>query len=122
MLQGKTIPASFAAGGSSTAATQGKWQPAFATPVVAIHMHLLPTGKVILWGDQGDSQLWDPANQVSYGSGSCSTSSSNTPLSLAPANGRFQIVAPPGQETTGKALRVELRPGDLWPCATCSGR
>ena len=65
--------------------------------------------------------LWDPANQVSYGSGSCSTSSSNTPLSLAPANGRFQIVAPPGQETTGKALRVELRPGDLWPCATCSG-
>ena len=25
-------------------------------------MHLLPTGKVILWGDQGDSQLWDPAN------------------------------------------------------------
>lgn len=62
VLQGKTIPASFAAGGSSTAATQGKWQPAFATPVVAIHMHLLPTGKVILWGDQGDSQLWDPAN------------------------------------------------------------
>lgn len=65
--------------------------------------------------------LWDPSNQVSYGSGSCSTSSSNTPLSIAPANGRFQIVTPPGQETTGNALRVELRNGDLWPCVSCSG-
>src|SRR4051812_48427874 len=65
-------------------------------------------------GGQGGScpciaPLWSPANQVSYGSGSCSTSSSNTPLSTAPANGRFQIVAPPGQETGGKALRIELR-------------
>jgi hypothetical protein len=77
-------------------------------------------------GGQGGScpciaPLWQPSNQVSYGSGSCSTSSSNTPLSLAPAGGRFQIVTPPGQETAGKALRVELRGGDFWPCSTCSG-
>jgi hypothetical protein len=25
-------------------------------------MHLLPTGKVLLWGHTGDAQLWDPAN------------------------------------------------------------
>lgn len=76
-------------------------------------------------GGQGGScpciaPLWQPANQVSYGSGSCGTSSTNTPLSVAPANGRFQIVAPPGQEPTGKALRVELRSGDMWPCVTCA--
>ena len=63
--------------------------------------------------------FYDPANQVNYGSGSCSTSNSNTPLSVAPANGRFQIVSPPpGQENTGKAMRIELRNGDLWPCAS----
>jgi len=41
---------------------QGRWDPEFPTPVVAVHMHLLPTGKVLLWGDQGEAQLWDPAN------------------------------------------------------------
>lgn len=30
--------------------------------MVAVHVHLLPTGKVLLWGDRGDAQLWDPAN------------------------------------------------------------
>jgi hypothetical protein len=56
---------------------------------------------------------------VNYGSGTCSSSNSNTPPSVAPASGRFQIVSlPPGQESTGKAMRTELRDGDLWPCAT----
>ncbi|MFL5516297.1 MAG: Kelch repeat-containing protein, partial [Gemmatimonadales bacterium] len=48
---------------SSSAAAQGKWAPAFPTPVVAVDVHVLRTGKVLLWGDQGDAQLWDPANQ-----------------------------------------------------------
>ena len=79
---------------------------------------------VIQCGGQGGTcpclaPFYDPANQVNYGSGSCSTSNSNTPLSVAPANGRFQIVSPPpGQENTGKAMRIELRNGDLWPCAS----
>jgi hypothetical protein len=61
---------------------------------------------------------WDPVWQTNYGPGSCSTSNTNTPLSLGPAGGRFQIVSPPpGQENVGKALRVELKNGDLWPCA-----
>jgi len=37
----------------------GRWDPAFRTPVVAVHVHVLQTGKVLLWGDQGDAQLWD---------------------------------------------------------------
>jgi hypothetical protein len=82
---------------------------------------------VIQCGGQGGScpclaPFYSPANQVNYGSGSCSATNSNTPLSLAPANGRFQIVSPPpGQENTGKALRIELRNGDLWPCASGCG-
>ncbi len=57
-----TIAAAFAPSGPSPAATQGRWNAAFPTPVVAVHVHLLPTGKVLLWGDRGDAQLWDPAN------------------------------------------------------------
>jgi hypothetical protein len=62
IIQNRTIAAVFAPGGSSSAALRGKWGAAFPTPVVAVHMHLLPTGKVLLWGDQGAAQLWDPAN------------------------------------------------------------
>jgi WD40 repeat protein len=40
----------------------GQWGPAFTTPVVAVHTHLLPTGKVLLWGDEGNAQFWDATN------------------------------------------------------------
>jgi len=43
---------------AGAAAVEGRWESAFATPVVAVHMHLLRTGKVLLWGDQGDAYLW----------------------------------------------------------------
>ena len=62
-IQGRTISATFGGGtGSdpSLPAQQGKWGTPFATPIVALHMHLLPTGKVMLWGNRGDAQLWDP--------------------------------------------------------------
>ncbi len=55
VIQSRTIAATFA---NSTAA-RGKWGTALPTPVVAVHMHLLPTGKVLLWGDRGNAQLWD---------------------------------------------------------------
>ena len=42
------------------AAVEGRWEPAFATPVVAVHMHYLVTGKVLLWGDKGNAYLWGP--------------------------------------------------------------
>ena len=47
---------------SSSSAVRGKWARAFPTPVVAVHMHLLPTARVLLWGDRGAAQLWNPAN------------------------------------------------------------
>lgn len=53
-------PAVTAAG--PAAALKGKWSAPFSTPVVAVHVHLLPTGKVLLWGHKGESRLWDPAN------------------------------------------------------------
>ena len=61
VVKGQTISASFAPG-SSAAFTKGKWGATFSTPVVAVHMHLLPTGKVMLWGHVGEAELWDPAN------------------------------------------------------------
>ena len=65
---------------------------------------------------------WDPTWQTNYGPGSCSTSNSNRPLSVAPANERFQIVSPPpGAENAGKAVRIELKNGDLWPCPSGCG-
>jgi hypothetical protein len=60
VIQNRTIPATFSAAGPSTPAIEGRWDPAFATPVVAVHMHLLTTGRVLLWGDAGDARLWSP--------------------------------------------------------------
>ncbi|MFL5403924.1 MAG: galactose oxidase-like domain-containing protein [Gemmatimonadales bacterium] len=62
IIQGRTILATFARPGSSNPVSQGRWEPVFSTPVVAVHVHLLRTGKVLLWGDMGDAQLWNPAN------------------------------------------------------------
>ena len=61
-IKALTIPASFAPPATPAAATQGKWSPTFQTPVVAIHLNLLPTGKVILWGERGEANVWDPAD------------------------------------------------------------
>src|SRR2546427_12776999 len=78
---------------------------------------------VIQCGGQGGTcpclaPFYDPPNQVNYGSGSCSTRNSNTPLSVAPANRRVQIVSPPpGQENTRQAMRIQLRQGELWASA-----
>jgi hypothetical protein len=57
-----TIPASFGPEASPVAATEGRWGPTFQTPVVAIHLHLLSSGKVALWGERGEMNLWDPAD------------------------------------------------------------
>lgn len=58
------------------AAVKGQWGPSFGLPNVAIHAHLLPTGRVLMWGrrDQPDDSLdvhactpfvWNPANGIS---------------------------------------------------------
>ncbi|HEX5388053.1 MAG TPA: galactose oxidase-like domain-containing protein [Gemmatimonadales bacterium] len=40
--------------------TTGSWSAPFAWPIVAVHLILLPTGKVLSFGGEGDPQLWDP--------------------------------------------------------------
>jgi hypothetical protein len=42
-------------------ATSGEWTAPFDWPVVAVHLHLLPSGQLLSWGRVGEPQLWDPA-------------------------------------------------------------
>jgi Domain of unknown function (DUF1929)/Glyoxal oxidase N-terminus/Divergent InlB B-repeat domain len=62
VIQNRTISAPFSRIPATTPSLEGKWGAAFRTPVVVVHLHLLPTGKVLLWGDLGSAQLWDPTN------------------------------------------------------------
>jgi hypothetical protein len=39
----------------------GQWSPVIPAPIVQLHLHLLPNGKVLSWGHAGDPQVWDPA-------------------------------------------------------------
>ncbi|MBA3281071.1 MAG: PKD domain-containing protein, partial [Acidimicrobiia bacterium] len=52
------ISASFAA---TAQTTSGEWSDPFPWPVVALHMSLLPNGKVLSWGHGGAPQVWNPA-------------------------------------------------------------
>ncbi len=42
-------------------ASEGQWSAPFAWPVVAVHLQLLPGGRVLSWGRAGQPQVWDPA-------------------------------------------------------------
>ncbi|HEX6407667.1 MAG TPA: galactose oxidase-like domain-containing protein [Gemmatimonadales bacterium] len=41
----------------------GEWSPPFPWPVVAVHLHLLPSGRVLSWGRIGAPQLYNPADE-----------------------------------------------------------
>ena len=45
----------------------GKWTDPFPWPVVAVHLHLLPDGRVLSWGAVGEPQLWDPTTRTFTG-------------------------------------------------------
>ena len=45
---------------NQSTASQGQWSAPFFWPVVAVHLHLLPSGRVLSWGRVGEAQLWDP--------------------------------------------------------------
>jgi hypothetical protein len=49
-------------GGGGGSATTGEWTAPFDWPIVAIHMMLLPNGKVLSIGRTGTPQVWDPAS------------------------------------------------------------
>lgn len=40
-----------------TARVEGHWSPVLCWPVVPIHLHLLPTGKILFWGRVGEGEL-----------------------------------------------------------------
>jgi galactose oxidase len=42
-------------------ATSGEWTAPFPWPHVAVHVHLLPDGRVLSWGRQGTPLLYDPS-------------------------------------------------------------
>jgi hypothetical protein len=49
---------------SASTASAGQWTAPFAWPVVAVHLSLLPSGKVLSWGHAGVPQVWDPTTGV----------------------------------------------------------
>ena len=42
-------------------ATAGSWTAPFPWPIVALHLNLLPNGRVLSWGHAGIPQVWNPA-------------------------------------------------------------
>ncbi len=42
----------------------GQWTAPFAWPNIAVHMHLLPNGKVLTWGLAQGPFVWDPASGI----------------------------------------------------------
>lgn len=55
----------------SAQATTGQWDAPVAWDIVPLHVHLLPTGKVLAWGkfeingSMGEPRLWDPTSGAS---------------------------------------------------------
>ena len=45
-------------------ATVGQWSSVMTWPRIAIHTHVLPTGKVLYWSRGGTATLWDPATNT----------------------------------------------------------
>jgi Domain of unknown function (DUF1929)/Calx-beta domain/Kelch motif len=43
-----------------TARSRGSWSKVMCWPLVAIHLHLLPTAKVLFWDRPGNHAIWDP--------------------------------------------------------------
>ena len=62
VIKPTTVPATFASTVLSVPAREGQWEPVFSTPAVAVHVNLTASGKMFFWGDNGNSEIWDPAN------------------------------------------------------------
>jgi len=54
---------SLAAAATGPSEPRGQWSAPFAWGNVAVHLSLLPSGKVLAWGLSGTAQVWDPATE-----------------------------------------------------------
>jgi hypothetical protein len=56
-------------------ATIGRWDAPGTTTIIALHMHELPSGKVLMWGHGGEPQLFDPSsgNSTQMTDGTCTS-------------------------------------------------
>ncbi|HEY7480636.1 MAG TPA: galactose oxidase-like domain-containing protein [Gemmatimonadales bacterium] len=54
-----TAAVTVTAGGQTSVV--GQWSSVLPAPIVQLHQQLLPDGRVLSWGLNGDPQLWDPA-------------------------------------------------------------
>ncbi len=52
-------------GSAGSTAWAGSWSAPFPWPVVALHLSLVPDGRVLSWGHVGTPQVWDPATAAS---------------------------------------------------------
>lgn len=55
-----TIVVDSGAGEPPPEATVGQWSGVIPAPIVQLHLSLLPNGRVLSWGLQGEPQIWDP--------------------------------------------------------------
>jgi hypothetical protein len=53
-------PPSLALAAAGSTQPLGQWSAPFAWPNVAVHLNLLPDGKVLAWGLSGTAQVWEP--------------------------------------------------------------
>ena len=58
VIQNKTVSAKFSAFGPELAGSWDDGNRCSPPRLWPFHVHLLTTGKVLLWGDKGDAQLW----------------------------------------------------------------
>jgi len=51
---------------NATAAETGSWSEVLSWPMVAVHMNLMPNGKVLAWGsaESGVPRVWDPSTNT----------------------------------------------------------
>jgi galactose oxidase len=59
-----TAPPSAPAHLAAATAESGRWSPPFAWPIVAVHMMLLPNGRVLSMGRSESPQVWNPATNA----------------------------------------------------------
>jgi len=59
--EGKSGTAGVTVTAGGQASVVGQWSSVLPAPIVQLHLQLLPDGRVLSWGLDGDPHLWDPA-------------------------------------------------------------